>query len=127
MATIWIYSSTLAYIVDANPGRASSAVACNSLFRGVLAAIAAQIANPAIDALGNGWYYTGTLHQLCSLLYHFFPSTNDKYYDSLGFAVILLVGELGLLLASKRGKVWRETSNAKEQQAMIRAKEELKS
>lgn len=32
-----IYASTLAYIVDANPGRSSSAVACNSLFRGALA------------------------------------------------------------------------------------------
>lgn len=30
-------SSTLAFVVDSNPGRASSAIACNSLFRGVLA------------------------------------------------------------------------------------------
>ena len=41
-----IYSSTLAYIVDANTGRSSSAVACNSCFRGGSAFVAAEIAVP---------------------------------------------------------------------------------
>ena len=41
-----VYASTLAYIVDANVGRSSSAVACNSLFRGVFAFISAEIAVP---------------------------------------------------------------------------------
>jgi hypothetical protein len=41
-----IYSSTLAYLVDANPGRSSSAVACNSFFRGLFAFIASQVALP---------------------------------------------------------------------------------
>ncbi|KAK4052789.1 hypothetical protein OIV83_002076 [Microbotryomycetes sp. JL201] len=59
LATIWIYSSLLAYVVDANPGRSSSAVACNSLFRGVLACIASQVAEPIIDRLTHGWFYTG--------------------------------------------------------------------
>ncbi|CAE6440012.1 unnamed protein product [Rhizoctonia solani] len=43
---IWIYSSTLAYIVDANPGRASSAIAANSSFRGIAGLIAAEISVP---------------------------------------------------------------------------------
>ena len=42
----WIYSSTLAYIVDSNAGRSSSAVATNSLFRGLFAFAAAEVAVP---------------------------------------------------------------------------------
>jgi hypothetical protein len=42
----WIYSSTLAYIVDANTGRSSMAVATNSSFRGLFAFISAEIAVP---------------------------------------------------------------------------------
>jgi len=42
----WIYSSTLAYIVDANGGRSSSAIACNSLIRGLGAFIATELAVP---------------------------------------------------------------------------------
>lgn len=42
----WIYASTLAYIVDANAGRSSTAVATNSAFRGVFAFIAAEVAVP---------------------------------------------------------------------------------
>ena len=41
-----IYSSTLAYIVDANVGRSSAAVASNSFFRGVSAFVATEIAVP---------------------------------------------------------------------------------
>lgn len=42
----WIYASTLAYIVDANTGRSSTAVAMNSAFRGVSAFTAVEIAVP---------------------------------------------------------------------------------
>lgn len=41
-----IYSSTLAYIVDSNAGRSSSAVALNSCFRGFMGFVAAEIAVP---------------------------------------------------------------------------------
>ncbi|KAF8887455.1 major facilitator superfamily domain-containing protein [Gymnopilus junonius] len=50
---IWIYSITLAYIVDANPGRSSTAVAANSAFRGVLAFVSAETAVPLQDNLGD--------------------------------------------------------------------------
>lgn len=51
MAKAWmgvraIYASTLAYIVDANPGRSSSAISCNSMARGVTACIFSFIALP---------------------------------------------------------------------------------
>lgn len=41
-----IYSSSLAYIVDANVGRSSTAVATNSAFRGMAAFVATEIAVP---------------------------------------------------------------------------------
>lgn len=42
----WMYSSTLAYLVDANPGRSSTAVATNSSFRGSLAFLSVMTAVP---------------------------------------------------------------------------------
>ena len=42
----WIYSSSLAYVVDANVGRSSTAAAANSAFRGIFAFIATEIAVP---------------------------------------------------------------------------------
>ncbi|KAG9315513.1 major facilitator superfamily domain-containing protein [Chiua virens] len=44
--SIWMYASTLAYIVDANVGRSSSAVATNGSFRGLFAFVAAEVAIP---------------------------------------------------------------------------------
>lgn len=80
---IWIYSSTLAYLVDGNVGRSSSAVACNSFARGLLACVASQAAEPIIGKIGNGWFYTG-------------------------MAAILAVGQCSLLVASRKGEAWRE-------------------
>jgi hypothetical protein len=42
----WMYASTIAYVIDANNGRASSAVAANSSFRGLYAFISTEIAVP---------------------------------------------------------------------------------
>ncbi|KAE9402295.1 hypothetical protein BT96DRAFT_991270 [Gymnopus androsaceus JB14] len=56
--SIFVYTSTLAYIVDANVGRSSSAVALNSAFRGTCAFIFEEIAVPMQDGLGDGWMYT---------------------------------------------------------------------
>ncbi|KAF8959126.1 major facilitator superfamily domain-containing protein [Flammula alnicola] len=55
---IWIYSSSLAYVVDANIGRSSTAVAGNSAFRGIFAFMAIEVAVPLQDVLGDGWMYT---------------------------------------------------------------------
>ncbi|KAI0316276.1 major facilitator superfamily domain-containing protein [Amylostereum chailletii] len=56
--SIWIYSSTLAYIVDANVGRSSSAVATNSAFRGTFAFVFAELAVPLQDGIGDGGLYS---------------------------------------------------------------------
>ncbi|OCF39649.1 hypothetical protein I317_06560 [Kwoniella heveanensis CBS 569] len=57
-ALLWIYSSTLAYLVDANPGVSASAVSLNSMFRGIMACIMSQIAVPIRNAIGDGGLYT---------------------------------------------------------------------
>ncbi|EIN12476.1 MFS general substrate transporter [Punctularia strigosozonata HHB-11173 SS5] len=56
--SIWVYSSTLAYLVDANAGRSSTAVAANSFYRGLFAFIAAEVAVPLQNAIGDGGLYT---------------------------------------------------------------------
>ncbi|KAF8546911.1 MFS general substrate transporter [Imleria badia] len=81
--SIWIYASTLAYIVDANVGRSSSAVATNSSFRGISAFVAAEIAVPLQDAIGDGGLYTL-------------------------WAGLMLLAELMILLVLYKGKEWRE-------------------
>ncbi|CCM00161.1 uncharacterized protein FIBRA_02189 [Fibroporia radiculosa] len=86
---ISIYSSTLAYIVDANVGRSSSAVACNSCFRGILAFIAAEVAVPLQDSIGDGGLYSM-------------------------WAGLMLVSEVLLLLVWWKGAQWREKALAQE-------------
>ncbi|KAL9931478.1 hypothetical protein V8E36_009643 [Tilletia maclaganii] len=54
-----VYACTLSYVVDSNKGRGSSAVACNSAFRGSVAFVASEIASYLLRAMGNGWLYTG--------------------------------------------------------------------
>ncbi|KAG1736765.1 vacuolar DHA amino acid exporter [Suillus lakei] len=54
----WVYASTLAYIVDANPGRSSTVVATNSAFRCVFAFVAIEVAIPIQVTIGDGGLYT---------------------------------------------------------------------
>ncbi|KAF9230561.1 MFS general substrate transporter [Melanogaster broomeanus] len=89
--SIWIYTSTLAYIVDANTGRSSSAVATNSSFRGASGFVAAEIAVPLQDALGDGGLYTL-------------------------WAGLMLIAQLLILLVLYRGKQWREASIERERE-----------
>jgi len=78
-----IYSCSLTYIVDANVGRSSAAVATNSFFRGIFAFLAVETAVPMQDAIGDGGMYTV-------------------------WAVIIVVAELLILLVVWRGAAWRE-------------------
>jgi len=87
--SICIYSSTLAYIVDANVGRSSSAVATNSCFRGAFAFVAAEIAVPLQMAIGDGGLY------------------------SL-WAGLLLISQSLILLVWWKGDSWRRRSEVKE-------------
>ncbi|KAG1760780.1 major facilitator superfamily domain-containing protein [Suillus occidentalis] len=88
-SSIWIYTSTLAYLVDANPGRSCSAVATNSSFRGSLAFVSVLIAVPLQNALGDGGLYTA-------------------------WAGVLVVTELLVLLVLRKGESWRRESEENE-------------
>ncbi|KAF9062174.1 vacuolar DHA amino acid exporter [Rhodocollybia butyracea] len=56
--SIFVYTSILAYMVDSNVGRSSTAFALNSFFKGTLAFIFEEVAVPMQDGLGDGWMYT---------------------------------------------------------------------
>lgn len=92
--SIWTYSSTLAYIVDANAGRSSSAVALNSAFRGITAFVAIEVAVPMQDTLGDGWMYT------------------------IWGGIMAMSGMLTFLVLWKGGE-WRERAIAAEKRANI--------
>ncbi|KAL0950653.1 hypothetical protein HGRIS_007441 [Hohenbuehelia grisea] len=87
--SIWIYASTLAYIVDANNGRSSAAMAANSAFRGLFAFVATEIAVPLQDAIGDGWMYTL-------------------------WGGIMIISELMILLVMLKGGKWREAAEDRE-------------
>ncbi|KAH8077265.1 MFS general substrate transporter [Cristinia sonorae] len=87
--SMWLYSITLTYIVDANVGRSSTAVATNSCFRGVLAFVAAEVAVPLQDSIGDGGLY------------------------SLWAGLLLMATFLTLLVRCK-GSRWRATAEQKE-------------
>ncbi|KIK00047.1 hypothetical protein K443DRAFT_132841 [Laccaria amethystina LaAM-08-1] len=87
--SIWTYTSTIAYIVDANNGRSSTAVATNSAFRGVMAFITTEVAVPLQDGVGDGWMYTI-------------------------WALLMLSGGMLILLVSWKGGRWREQAQARE-------------
>ncbi|CAG8628397.1 1310_t:CDS:2, partial [Acaulospora colombiana] len=86
---------TLAYIVDANAGRSTAAVASNSSFRGLSGMIASEIAAPLQDSIGDGGLYTM-------------------------WAGLLVVMELMILVVIWKGKSWREEAEKKERVAAAR-------
>ncbi|KAJ7270783.1 major facilitator superfamily domain-containing protein [Mycena haematopus] len=89
---VWAYTSTLAYIVDANNGRSATAVATNSAFRGMSAFVATEIAVPLQDSVGDGWLYT------------------------IWTGLLVFVGLLVWLVVQKGG-AWREAAEKREQEA----------
>ncbi|KAI0351439.1 MFS general substrate transporter [Trametes cingulata] len=104
--SICIYSSTLAYIVDANTGRSSSAVATNSSFRGFFAFVAAEVAVPLQVRADS------------STLPSFFermPRTpiGDGGLYSL-WAGLMILSELLILLVWWKGGAWRQRWELKE-------------
>ncbi|KAJ7058233.1 vacuolar DHA amino acid exporter [Mycena amicta] len=91
---IWAYTSTLAYIVDANNGRSSTVVAANSCFRGLSAFIATEVAVPLQESVGDGWQYT--------------------IWAGLMIGAALLVW-----LVAKKGGRWREAAERREQRNRV--------
>lgn len=90
ISSIWMYTCTLAYLIDANPGRSCTAVATDSSFRGSLAFISVVIAVPLQNTLGDGGLYTV-------------------------WAGILIVTELLVILVLRKGESWRREGEEREQ------------
>ena len=51
-----VFTTVTTYLIDAVPGRSSSAVAMNNLVRNVLACVGAIIGQPLIEAWGMMYY-----------------------------------------------------------------------
>lgn len=105
----WMYSSTLAYLVDANPGRSCTAVATNSSFRGSLAFVSVMTAVPLQVRLLDLLYSS---HADASLL-----SVQDALGDGglyTAWAGVFVVMELLVLLVLRKGESWRRESEGRE-------------
>lgn len=86
IASMIIFGTTMTYLVDALPGRGSSAAAVSNLVRMILAATATFVAEPLQNALGFGWLFT--------------------MWGLLGLAMVIL-----LVLLKRNGKAWREKTD----------------
>ncbi|EJD50729.1 MFS general substrate transporter [Auricularia subglabra TFB-10046 SS5] len=91
LLSIWTYATLLAYLVDANVGRVSAASAANSCFRGVAGFISAEVALSLQAAIGDAPLYM------------------------IWAGVMVAMGAM-ILLAAKRGTLWRENMDAKERE-----------
>lgn len=58
IASMLAFGNVATYLVDALPGRGSTGIALNNLFRMILAAIATFVNAPLESAIGYGWLYT---------------------------------------------------------------------
>ncbi|ORY85647.1 major facilitator superfamily domain-containing protein [Protomyces lactucae-debilis] len=96
LATMFIYAAVTTYLIDALPGRGSSAMALNNLVRMLLAAGASAAAEPALKRLGN--------HVLFSIL------------ASVCWASTVLV-----LLILRKGDAWRAKAAARAEMAASQA------
>ncbi|KAH7096979.1 vacuolar DHA amino acid exporter [Auriculariales sp. MPI-PUGE-AT-0066] len=88
--SIWVYTNTLAYLVDANVGRSSMAVATNSFFRGLTGFASAEVAVPIQNGIGDAGLY-------------------------MIWAGLVVFTGLSLLLVEKKGTKWREEAEQDEQ------------
>ena len=65
----WSYSSTLAYLVDANNGRSSTTVATNSAFRGIYSFIATETVVP-LQVCPEFLYYQISIHNSHCIIFY---------------------------------------------------------
>ena len=138
----WSYSSTLAYLVDANNGRSSTAVALNSAFRGVFAFVATEITVPlqvrtefwvlyiifliqVIPLLGccRRWYalffFWSRLERkkkkglIADFFFNFFFFFCIGWLYTIWAGLVLLSGSLVMFVWWKGGQ-WREAAETRE-------------
>lgn len=76
-------------------------MACNSMFRGTFGMIATEIAQPLEDSVGNGALYTG-------------------------WAIVIALAELSLVVVLWKGAKWREDWVRKEDEESRRKEEKAR-
>lgn len=59
VGSMLIFSMTTTMLTEFMPRRASAGVAVNNLVRNICSCVGAVVARPLIDAIGNGWLFTG--------------------------------------------------------------------
>ncbi|KAG2130662.1 vacuolar DHA amino acid exporter [Suillus bovinus] len=91
--SIWMYASTLSYLVDANPGRSAAAVATNSSFRGSLAFVSVMVAVPLQNAWGDGILFTA-------------------------WACLLGAAEFLIIIVVHKGESWRKENDENERKML---------
>lgn len=79
---------------------ASTAVSCNSLFRGLIGFAASQAGEPILTSAGNGPLYTG-------------------------WAILLLLGNVALCLVCFKGQQWKENTARKKAERVDKKAEEV--
>lgn len=79
---------------------ASTAVSCNSLFRGLIGFAASQAGEPLLTSVGNGPLYTG-------------------------WAILLLLAEVALILVCYKGHGWKEKAARKKAEKEGKKAEEI--
>jgi hypothetical protein len=107
----WIYTPTLACIVDSNVGRSSTAVSLNSAFRGVFACIQTEIVVPLQDHLGDG---------KCTFLTPRYSSFRLLGWMYTLFAGLMLISAVLIMTTSIKGRQWRLAALQREEEAARR-------
>lgn len=59
VGSMLIFAMTLTMLTEFMPKKASNGVAVNNFVRNMFACVGAVVAQPLIDAIGNGWLFTG--------------------------------------------------------------------
>lgn len=128
----WIYSSTLAYIVDANNGRSSTAVACNSSFRGIAGCVAVEVAVP-LQVRARQYYLPDFYHfpsnyspkhtrgfHLLALVNFTQDAVGDGWMYTI-WAGLVTLSSLMIVLVMWKGGRWREEGEEQERRQALAA------
>jgi len=66
LSSMVIFSVSTTMLTEFMPKKSSSGVALNNFVRNIFSCVGSIVASPLIDAIGNGWLFTG-LGVICAL------------------------------------------------------------
>ncbi len=59
VGSMLIFATATTMLTEFMPKKASSGVAVNNFVRNILSCVGGVVAQPLLDAIGNGWLFTG--------------------------------------------------------------------